>query len=76
MEIPPTPMTQIVAIIYGPTIANAKEQIEKAATQGADLAEIRLDHFEPEALEEISKLPCSLPLNWKRRKGLSSLLVV
>lgn len=61
-------MTQIVAIIYGPTIAKAKEQLEKAATEGADLAEIRLDRFESEALEEISKLPRSLPLIFTFRK--------
>lgn len=61
-------MTQIVAIIYGPTIAKAKEQLEKAGAVGADLAEIRLDRFEAPELKNLSKLPRGLPLIFTFRK--------
>ncbi len=61
-------MTQIVSIIYGPSISKAKEQLKKAAAEGADLAEIRLDRFELEELGRLSELPRSLPLIFTFRK--------
>jgi 3-dehydroquinate dehydratase/shikimate dehydrogenase len=61
-------MTQLVAVIFGPSIAKAKEQIAQAAAKGADLVEIRLDRFEAAALDKLSDLPRALPLIFTFRK--------
>ncbi len=61
-------MTQLVAVIYGPSIAKAKEQIAEAAAKGADLVEIRLDRLDAKALDKLSELPRKLPLIFTFRK--------
>jgi len=61
-------MTKIVAIVYGPSISQAKEQIVKAAAQGADLVEIRLDRLNSQALDALSALPRDLPWIFTFRK--------
>lgn len=61
-------MTQLIAIVYGPTLGRAKEQLEKAGAEGADLAEIRLDCFERGDLKRLSELPRELPLIFTFRK--------
>lgn len=60
-------MTQLVAVICGSSLQEAKEQIIQAKNEGADLVEIRLDRIEG-ALDELSKLPKSLPMIFTFRK--------
>ena len=60
-------MTQLIGVVKGPTLAAAKEQIERALAH-ADLVEIRLDLFESKALAHLNELPRSKPKIFTFRK--------
>lgn len=60
-------MTQLIGVVKGPTLRAAKEQIAKAQPL-ADLVEIRLDLFEPQALKHLDELPRDLPMIFTFRK--------
>jgi 3-dehydroquinate dehydratase/shikimate dehydrogenase len=59
--------SRLVAVVVGPTLAAAREQIEMAQ-EYADLMEIRLDLLDPQALKKVKDLPRPKPVIFTFRR--------